>query len=347
MDRIIKKALDQIKADENLKKKTLDYVLGSDSKVISIRAASSTGKKQIYVKRLITAACAAVILLALPVGGYAFYKTPTSYVSVDINPSVELGINAFGKVVTVTAYNEDGETVIAGLPLINSSVESAVSQIIKAASRSGYIKDDGSTFISVTAETNNEQKAQELEQDARDGAEDAIESEDDTATIETDTIALDRREEAIALGITPGKLHLIQKLQALDPTIKTEEYKDATVSEIQKKFTELKKDDHGKNDTTDTYTSPSPSAGPASNASPSVSLGPTPSAPPTPDKPGNGNHGGNGNGSKADDDTDGNAANPSPGSVSDPGEPAHGNSGNNGNGNHDKDKDDVGSGRTF
>lgn len=290
METTFKKALSQIKADDKLKIKTAQYILNLDSNVISIQSASATKKKTPFAKKLIAAACIAAVFCALPVGAYAYYKTPTSYISVDINPSVELGINSFGKVVSVTAYNTDGETVVAGLSLINSDVESAVKLIVISASQNGFIKDDGSSFISVTAETNNENRAEKLKQNAQAGAEDAIESEDDTATIEADNIALDRRDEAIALGITPGKLNLIQKLQALDPDILTDEFKNASVSDIQKKFTELKKEhsDQNAKDDAEEMTSPSPSASPS----------PTPpSATPSDNKPNNhsnGNNNGNG-----------------------------------------------------
>jgi hypothetical protein len=201
MEKVLKKALDQIRADESLKKKTAEYVLSKNADIRSTQTPLAVSRRPRFVKRLVMAACAAVILCALSVGGYAYYITPTSYVSVDINPSMELGINAFGKVVTVRAYNMDGETVIAGLSLYNKNVESAVRQIVKSATQNGYIKDDGSTFISVTAETNNEQKAEELETAAKAGAKDAIDSENESATIETGSISLDS-ERSYCTGIT-------------------------------------------------------------------------------------------------------------------------------------------------
>lgn len=354
METTFKKVLSQIKADDELKKRTAEYVLNADSNIVSINSAAAIKKKPFLAKRLVAAACIAAVLCALPIGAYAYYKTPTSYISVDINPSVELGINAFGKVVTVKAYNTDGETIISGLQLVNSNVESAVRLIVKSASQNGFIKDDGSSFISVTAETNNEKKAEALIQDAQTGAEEAITAEDDQATILSDNTALNRRDEALALGITPGKLNLIQKLQELDPTIQTDDYKGASVSDIQKKYTELKKEQNNKNGKDDkddkndidvtVSSDPNPSPGTSPAASPAV----TPSPSVSPDasaKPGNGNHNGNGNKKpdessadpSADEDETGEAgSSPSAGSDSG-GNTTHGNSGsqghsNNGNG---------------
>lgn len=278
MKSILKKALDQIQADENLKRKTAEYILNADANIISINSAA-VRKKPVFAKKFIAVACAALVFCSLPVGAYAYYKTPTSYVSVDINPSVELGINSFGKVVSAKAYNDDGKKVLEGLSLLGMNVESAVRQLVKAASQNGYIKEDGSTFISVTAETDNEATAEKLEEAAAAGAQDAVDDADDRATIETDHIALDRRDEAVALGITPGKLNLIQKLQALDPSIKTEDYKDAAVSVIQKKFTELKKEHKYQAGDADSEASASPSPSTSPSPSPSVSPSDASSAP--------------------------------------------------------------------
>ena len=50
--------------------------------------------------------------------------------------------------------------------------------------------------------------------------------------IEKDNVALERRDEARELGITPGKLNPIQKLQAVNPEATIEEFKDSSVKEI-------------------------------------------------------------------------------------------------------------------
>lgn len=261
MEDTFKSALSRIKADDELKKRTAEFVLSSDSNIVSINSKAALRKKRIFIKRFVAAACIAAVLCALPVGAYAYYKTPTSYVSVDINPSVELGINAFGKVVSVKALNPEGEEVLAGLSLVNSNVENAVRLVVKSAAVSGFIKDDGSSFITVTAETNNAKKAEKLKAEAQAGAEDAIESEDDTATIQADNIALERRDEAFKLGITPGKLNLMQKVQELDPKLQELDmealaavFENSTVSEIQQQFIELKKAQNGSGKKTEEQT---------------------------------------------------------------------------------------------
>ena len=204
MDTVFIRALGHVRAAESLKEKTADFILRSDSDITLIRPVKPVAGRMLFVKRFAAVACAVLLLCALPIGAYAYYKTPASYVSVDINPSVELSINAFGKVVTVTAYNADGEAVIGGLSLLNLDVECAVRQIVDSAALNGFIQDDGSAYISITVETDSDTTAEALKQNAVAGAEDALAYGNSTATIETAQIGLDRRDDAIDFGLSPA-----------------------------------------------------------------------------------------------------------------------------------------------
>lgn len=239
METIFKSALNHIHAEEPLKQKVSSYLvktLSSASVTTQVRA------KNPLMKRVIAVACSAVFVCAASFGAYAYYKTPISYLSLDINPSVELGVNAFGRVVSAVAYNNDGKTILDGQNVMDSGVKDAVSTLVKSAAQKGFIAKDGSTVIAVTSETDNSSTAENLEDAAAQGADSAVKSEGETAAVQKENVALDRRDEARKLGITPGKLNLIQKLQALDPTITVDEYKEAKVTDIMKKFVELKKE---------------------------------------------------------------------------------------------------------
>jgi len=89
-----------------------------------------------------------------------------------------------------------------------------------------------------------------LTNEAEVAVEEAITETEDTAVVYKDNVALARRDEARELGITPGKLNLIQKLMALDPTITVEDYKETKVTNIMKKVVELKKSQKGSSDAT-------------------------------------------------------------------------------------------------
>jgi hypothetical protein len=196
----------------------------------------------IIMKKKIALALSAGVIFSLAGGTYAYAKTPVAYVSMDINPSVELGVNAFDTVVSVEAYNEDGKNVLEGTNLVNSKIDDAVSTVVTNAINEGYIKEDGSSAIEITTATDKEKVADELDKELKAKVDKTLVSNNKEAKVETEKVALARRDEARKLGITPGKLNLIQKLQELDPAITVEEYKNSSVKDIQKKFKELKKD---------------------------------------------------------------------------------------------------------
>ncbi|MFL0164350.1 anti-sigma-I factor RsgI family protein [Candidatus Clostridium helianthi] len=209
-----------------------------------------------YMKRKIALAASIAVAFSLGGGVYAYAKTPVAYVSLDINPSVELGVNAFDTVVSAEAYNKDGEKVLEGTNLVNTKVDNAVSTVITNAISDGYIKEDStnvttSAAVEITVSTDKDGLADKLNESLKETADETLKDNDLEAEVETDKVALARRDEARQLGITPGKLNLIQKLQALDPSIKVEDYKLISVKEIQKKAKELRKMTRTDNDAVD------------------------------------------------------------------------------------------------
>lgn len=234
MKTLIKAALNQVRAEADLKDATIKAL----ERNRNIYEKKGVGRQ---MKKYVLAACAFVLLFGLSIGGYIYYHTPVNYLSLDINPSVELGINAFNRVVSATGYNDDGATILKGQDVTNCNVKDAVKNLVISAAKNGFIKSDGSTIISLTAETDNSETASNLEESSGLGAQEATNSEHVTAVVFKTNIALTRRDEARELGITPGKLNLIQKLQALDASATVDEYKDAKVTDIMKKIIELNK----------------------------------------------------------------------------------------------------------
>ena len=242
-----KSALNKIKAEEELVKKTEKYLKDTLLKNEKPKTNDYISWGGFYMKKkFIFAASLAVLCLGGSTGAYAYYQTPVSYLSLDINPSVELGINAFDKVVQVEAYNEDGEKILEEVDIVGSDVTEAVGELVSSADNNGYIAEDGSTVVSVTTETDNEEVATELETVAEEGVNSALEETEKEVVVHKDNIALARRDEARKLGITPGKLNLIQKLQAVDPDATVEEYKDASVNEIMKTIKNIRKNGNAK-----------------------------------------------------------------------------------------------------
>ncbi|MDP4089869.1 MAG: hypothetical protein Q8930_11440 [Bacillota bacterium] len=207
----------------------------------------------------------AVILIGVSIGSFALLKTPVSYLSIDINPSVELGVNVLNKVVSAKGYNNDGEIILNGKDLVSSTVSEAVNTLIKSASEKGFIADDGSTVVSVTSETDNQNVAAQLTSYAVDGAMSAVKEKGETITLLKNSVPLASREKAEKLSLTAGKLNIIEKLQALDPSVTIDEYKDAKITDIVNKIKYLEDNSNAASSSTTTEINPPSSTSTSEN----------------------------------------------------------------------------------
>lgn len=227
--------LDKIKAEEDLKANTIVFVSNALAAGVQQRESeykASPIHKRSVVKKIAVAISSVAACVVLAAAGYTYYNTPVNYVSLDINPSVELGVNTFGSVICADGYNEDGNSILKEHRLKNLSLEEAISVLVQEAAKQGFISEDGSTVIAVTAQSDDEETAAELQKISRAGVDLALHSCSTDAVIYADWSCLRLRTKARELGISRGKYKLISVLQGLDPNITVEAYKDAKVTDI-------------------------------------------------------------------------------------------------------------------
>jgi hypothetical protein len=183
------------------------------------------------------------VVLAFGASGAAYsYTAPSQYVSFDINPSVELVTNMFDKVIKVNPLNEDGIKIIANLNLNNKDIKEAVDLLTQAAIDNGYLKEELQNEILVTVASNNEENGAKTEEELGQVVKEELKGENlETTPVNTENINLQRKAEAEKLGISPGKMNLIQKLEAVKPGINYEEYAKKPVKDIMKEIKEIRK----------------------------------------------------------------------------------------------------------
>jgi hypothetical protein len=225
-----------VKAEKELKEKTEAFVRtalsNAECQGKTVDSGSEFKKNRLAAKKLSGAAATLAACLVLVLGGNAYYHTPVNYVCLDINPSVELGMNAFGRVVSTQAYNEDGLQLLEDIKYSNLSLKDAVSALVQEAADQGYIAEDGSTVIAVTAESNNEKTAAELQNTCEAEINLTLGAEETSAIVYTDCVNLQLRTQAREAGMSPGKFRLIKILQTLDSNITLEQYKNAKITDI-------------------------------------------------------------------------------------------------------------------
>lgn len=184
-------------------------------------------------------AAAALFLLVIGIGAFTYFHQST-YVSLDVNPSVEFSLNMYDRVLSVKGVNDDGEQILENIDidnLSNKTIDEAIKLTVQNIADQGFFDSDvtGEMVIAVSGKDLN--KSAELADKLKQISEKAAKEKNVTIEVEAEGVGRERVEQAKALGITPGKLRLIEKLEnsAEDPeSIIVEEWKDKTVKEIQK-----------------------------------------------------------------------------------------------------------------
>lgn len=122
-------------------------------------------KSTSFFNKAALAASLTFILLS-STGVYAYF-TPVSTVSVNSDSGVQLKVNRFNRVVSVTPLNEGGEKVIKELSVKNKNIDNALVEILDQAKKENYIKEDKNVDIEVKGNKLNVEKFKEKLQDSK------------------------------------------------------------------------------------------------------------------------------------------------------------------------------------
>ena len=120
------------------------------------------------MKRILGSILAIVTLLTATVTLTACdKKAEYTRVTMDINPSVELIVDANGGVVSVTALNDDGATLIAGESLCGKPLKTVAEQIVSLAVQTGFLTEGnvetGDNTLSISVSGNQRQSKKTYE----------------------------------------------------------------------------------------------------------------------------------------------------------------------------------------
>lgn len=206
---------DHIKASPSVKETTKEFLTKKREQK------TSRFFRTVY-RRTLAAAC---MMLALTAGlfGYSWVQTPVSYVSIDVNPSVELALNRYDKVVSAAAYNEEGEAIIQGLSLKGKTYTEAIDAIIESEAMGQYLTEEAELVFTVAAEGSREAEL-------RAGVESCsghISHSSEHVSADIGTVS-----EAHAHGISLGKYNAYLQLLQYDAEVTVEECRHMSMNEI-------------------------------------------------------------------------------------------------------------------
>lgn len=209
-----KDAFDRVHADKDLI---------SDTKANIAKKAAYNEKKYFSPVKRTAMALAGIMVFILAGGGYVSYAAPVSSVSIDINPSVELRMNVYDRVVGVTGYNDDGEELAESLDVKNMYCTDAINEVLQSEAVTAAQQDDGTVEVTVSSRMSN--RSEELRQTICNG----------TPVNTQNVYCMDNQEDIEAAkeaGISTGKYRAYLELKEINPDITVDDVRNMSMREI-------------------------------------------------------------------------------------------------------------------
>ncbi len=214
----IRRAFDQIEAGDALK----------SAAARAMRAERERGVRRGGWARPLAAVCAVLALVLAGGGGLLALRTPVSYVSIDVNPSLELALNRFDRVVSATAYNEDARRVLETVKVRWLPCTQAVETLLDSAAMAPYLTQ--TSELTLTVASGDAARESALLSDVAAGA---LYQAHGGQCYSADVDDLD---EAHRHGMSLGKYAAWQTLAQYDDTVTEEDCRDMTMGEIHERI---------------------------------------------------------------------------------------------------------------
>lgn len=152
MSNEIRHAVDAVQATERLKRSTRAHIR---------RKTFDYGRNQLQLKshhrRLATAALTLVLVLSCA----GVWFVPSASIAVDINPSVELTVNALDRVISLEGKNSDGIRLVQELDVTGMTYDDAMQRLLLSNGLQPYL-DEGSTITITVTGGGNEAHAEQM-----------------------------------------------------------------------------------------------------------------------------------------------------------------------------------------
>lgn len=215
MNNRVKEAFHEIHADDTIKANTMAFLS---------RRTKQYQKTGFFSYKKLAAVMACFLLVIFGWQGYAVYFTPVSTISIDVNPSIELDINRFDKVIDVQSYNEDGDILASSMNIRFLNYKEALNLLLRSENMASYLNPEQTVVITVF--TASDERNEEMLADVT------------LCTASYDNVHCasghsEEVSEAHSFGLSCGKYQAFLELQALDPSITVEDIRELSMRQIQ------------------------------------------------------------------------------------------------------------------
>lgn len=201
----------------------------------SIMAINKPTRRKKLLRRMAGMAAALLLLVGgvSAAGLYRLENTAVASVSLDVNPSVEIQVNAKEKVITVNALNEDGEKIIDGMDFSGSSVDVAVNALIGSMLRQGYLSELANSIL-LSVESPDAGQAAALEEKLCAEIDNLLQTGGLSGSVLSQRVQADEELTALAqeYGLSLGKAQLIRSIVEQDGRYRFETLAGLTINDL-------------------------------------------------------------------------------------------------------------------
>ena len=156
-----------------------------------------------YLKKIAHMAASVLVVAFIGLGAF-LWSTPVQYINIDINPSVELSVNYFDRIISVNPMNEDGQKLVESVSVQARRYANGIGLVINTAHEMGYLNDEEDVLISISS--SDPKRVEKAKNDIKEKV---------SPSVEILTFDTQERDQSIQKGISPGKNNIIEKASSI------------------------------------------------------------------------------------------------------------------------------------
>lgn len=198
--------------------------------------------------RMIALAASLIIFILFSSNIYNIFMTPKvyAYVSIDINPSIELTVDKKMNVIAAESRNSGGDDILHEQKLNGLHLENAIKTVIKISSERGYINHDACSIMittTIVSDKNDNKEEQELlDQKLLSITRAELERDENNYSPEVYIVQAQpaERQQALDNGVSTGRYILWEKVKESNPDIVLEQISSKEIGTVMKEHANVK-----------------------------------------------------------------------------------------------------------
>ena len=184
-----------------------------------------------FFQTILVAASLLVAVVAWQLWG-TMVPRAVAYVSLDLNPSIELGLDRKASIVSASGLNKKGNELLSVCPVQKLSLEDGIDKLISHTVAAGYFENETNIVLSTVMVAANSKEITE-ERLAR-AIEGSLSKSRVQAEVMVQDVARDFRDEAKSLGLSPGRYLVFKDCESQGVKVTAEYLNEQPIANLER-----------------------------------------------------------------------------------------------------------------